>query len=140
MFFTVKGKVQGKARPRVTARNGFAHAYTPKNTKDYEKAIRSAYIASGGKKYTEALEVVIYTYRPLPKSRPKKIITELDTCKPDVDNIAKVVLDALNGVAYDDDKQIISLAVFKMPRTRDIEERIEVFIEPIKQDEIIDSE
>ena len=33
--------------------------------------------------------------------------------KPDVDNIAKAVLDALNGIAYDDDKQITSLVIDK---------------------------
>ena len=35
--FRVEGEPIGKGRPRVTARGGkFAHAYTPKKTKDYE--------------------------------------------------------------------------------------------------------
>lgn len=35
------------------------------------------------------------------------------TKKPDADNIAKTICDALNGVAYDDDKQIAWLSVYK---------------------------
>jgi Holliday junction resolvase RusA-like endonuclease len=33
--------------------------------------------------------------------------------KPDVDNIAKSILDALNGAAYDDDKQVVALMIHK---------------------------
>ena len=35
------------------------------------------------------------------------------TTKPDTDNIAKSILDSLNGIAYKDDKQIVSLKVDK---------------------------
>lgn len=41
-----------------------------------------------------------------------------DTGKPDCDNIAKAVLDALNGVAFDDDSQVVTLVVRKYPRVR----------------------
>ena len=46
--------------------------------------------------------------------------------KPDVDNIAKVVLDALNGLVYTDDKQVTDLRVRKR---YDTVERIEVIIQ-----------
>lgn len=35
------------------------------------------------------------------------------TIKPDTDNIAKIILDSLNGIAYKDDKQVIRLQVEK---------------------------
>ena len=35
------------------------------------------------------------------------------TIKPDTDNIAKSILDSLNGIAYKDDKQVIRLIVEK---------------------------
>ncbi|MEX5590971.1 RusA family crossover junction endodeoxyribonuclease, partial [Pseudomonas urmiensis] len=35
------------------------------------------------------------------------------TKKPDADNIAKAVTDALNGLAYKDDSQIVILSVYK---------------------------
>lgn len=33
--------------------------------------------------------------------------------KPDADNVAKIILDALNGIAYLDDKQVVDLGVHK---------------------------
>ena len=35
------------------------------------------------------------------------------TKKPDLDNIAKAILDSLNGIAYKDDSQIVSLLISK---------------------------
>ena len=61
------------------------------------------------------------TSRQLPKSTPKRVLSEPDTHKPDADNIAKIVLDALNGVAWLDDAQVTSLTVVKLDRTRDPE-------------------
>jgi len=57
---------------------------------------------------------------PIPKSttkRDRQLIMEgklLPTKKPDGDNIAKVICDALNGVAYEDDTQIVKLVVSKI--------------------------
>ena len=35
------------------------------------------------------------------------------TKKPDIDNVIKIITDALNGIAYDDDAQIVSLSATK---------------------------
>ena len=116
--FDVWGKVRGKGRPRFT-RGG--HAYTPKGTRDYERAIREAYENapdSPPEPFSGPIDVTIVTSRQLPKSTPKSVIREPDTHKPDVDNIAKVVLDALNGVAWHDDAQVTSLTVVKLDRER----------------------
>ena len=56
--------------------------------------------------------------RRLPRSAPKRVVSEPDTGKPDADNVAKLVMDALNGHAYEDDAQVTSLRVTKMPRSR----------------------
>lgn len=62
--------------------------------------------------------VAIVATRPLPKSRPKYVVYEPDTYKPDADNIAKLVLDGLNGRAWEDDAQVTDLTVSKTGRTR----------------------
>lgn len=125
--FTVYGKVRGKARPRVTKHGTF----TPKETREYERHIADAYREKGCKPFLGEVAVEVTTYRALPESRPKKCIQEPDTYKPDVDNIGKIVLDALNGVAYLDDKQVTMLYVDKRPRTRIPQEFIEVTISEI---------
>lgn len=61
----------------------------------------------------------IHAYYPIPKSTSKKnreMMIDgflLPTKKPDLDNVAKVVCDALNGIAYHDDTQICRLALYK---------------------------
>ena len=125
--FEVWGKVRGKGRPRFT-RGG--HAYTPNGTRDYERAIREAYENAPMRPpepFSGPIAVCIMTYRQLPKSTPKSVIREPDTHKPDADNVAKVVLDALNGVAWLDDAQVTSLTVIKLDRMRE-PERLSVHI------------
>ena len=125
--FDVFGKVSGKGRPRFT-RGG--HAYTPKGTRDYEMAIREAFENAPGRPqepFSGPIAVCIITYRQLPKSTPKSVCSEPDTHKPDIDNVAKIVLDALNGVAWEDDAQVVSLKVLKLNRTRS-PERLSVSI------------
>lgn len=57
-----------------------------------------------------AVSVVIGCYLERPKSRKKD---EHPTSRPDVDNYAKLVLDALNGIAWHDDAQVVSLSILK---------------------------
>ena len=111
------GKVQGKPRPRFSMAGGYPKAYPPKAAHQYEKWIATEYKRQGGKFYTGELKVVIHTFRAMPKSRPKKLVSEPDTYKFDADNIAKSVLDALNGVAWKDDTQVTELHIIKHPRT-----------------------
>lgn len=119
--FTVYGEPRGKARPRVVRnRNGRTRAYTPQRTKDYESEIRNAYIsAARGEIFQGAVAVTIIAVMMMSKSiskkaRDKMLLSKiLPTKKPDADNIAKVVCDALNGVAYRDDAQVSLLFVKK---------------------------
>ena len=110
--FFVDGMPQGKGRPRFTGKR----AYTPKKTADYEKRIAQSY---DGECLAGALFVDITAFFPIPKSYTKTQKNAIEkgnlapTKKPDADNIGKIVLDALNGVAYEDDKQVVDLRVKK---------------------------
>lgn len=122
MQFTVEGKPQGKARARTFYDNrlGRMNSITPAQTKSYEDLIRWSYTAAGGKYLGDAtLQVDIQAFYPIPKgfnkAKTKDAVTQKlrPTTKPDCDNIIKVVLDALNGVAYYDDKQVICVSCNK---------------------------
>lgn len=116
-------RVPVKRRPR------FSHgvAYVDAKTKADEKAVRDAY---HGIKHEGAVSVEIHVYGKLPKSRPKRIESEPNTVKPDADNIAKAVLDGLNGVAFEDDSQVTELTVIKHDRRRDSANYILCCIKP----------
>lgn len=118
--FEVGGVPVGKARPRVTFRNGRAMAYTTERTREYENRVKAAYKkAYGNTKVDGVLQIDVIAYFEPPKSTSKKRrAAMLDwqipyTKKPDTDNILKAVMDALNGVAYDDDSKIIAVYGFK---------------------------
>ena len=112
-----------KERPRATVVGGHARIYTPRTTEDYEKKIRSAWVkANGEDPFSGPVVVRIHFGMPIPKSATKanreKMLSRLQrpTVKPDVDNLGKSVLDALNGVAYKDDNQIVTLLAKKYYR------------------------
>ena len=127
----VEGRIQGKSRPRFSTKTG--RAFTPKNTIVYENWIKSSYIEQCNKYYEGAVRVRIEVYYAIPKSCTKKRLQDIREgkdypCKkPDCDNVVKVVLDSLNGIAYKDDAQVIELTVIK--RWTEEKERIEFEIE-----------
>ena len=117
MIFTITGEPRGKQRPRVTTRGGYAHAYTPTETTAYEKRIKYGYVMQGGSKIDGAVRLEVWAFMQIPKSASKKHAAELEgtpcTKKPDADNILKIVMDALQGTAYCDDKQITEAVIHK---------------------------
>lgn len=115
--FTIPGKPQGKGRPRAS-RDG--HMYTPKTTREYEKLISICYKMQSGLDFGDApISMSIRMYFPIPKSTPKakRVLMVSDdirpTVKPDIDNVMKSICDALNGIAYKDDTQIVSAFLYK---------------------------
>ena len=111
-------EVPAKARPRFDRRSG--RVYTDSKTKEFEDAIGGAWLRQCGADrcdFTGEVEVDVEVWRPLAKSNPKKRVGSADLMKPDPDNIAKVVCDALNGVAFRDDSQVTYLSVNYNPRT-----------------------
>ena len=111
----VTGKIRGKARPRVCR----GHAFTPKDTVQYEKLVRECYKEQDGRYLEGSIKALIIAYYKIPKSYSKKRVQairdglEKPRKKPDADNIGKIILDSLNGIAYKDDSQIIELSVIK---------------------------
>lgn len=116
--FEIPREPVGKARPRYT-RNG--KPYTPSKTSNYESVVKACFIRAYGKRVAidGPVKISIDARCPIPKSWPKwkKQDAEtgklLPTVKPDVDNIAKIILDALNGIAFEDDKNVTSLQIDK---------------------------
>lgn len=115
MQFIVKGRPQGKKRPRFSR---VSHTvYTPRETTNYETQIALAFKVGGGRCIPagQCVSVSVTAFFPVPKSYSKgkrKACIDGDIRpdkKPDMDNILKVVLDGLNSVAYEDDKQVIEL-------------------------------
>lgn len=123
----------GKPRPRITRKGGKTYAYTPKKYQDCETKIAYEYERQGGEFFGAGeLAVNIIICRKQPKGTPKKYYEIEDTVRPDIDNIAKSVLDALNGVAYTDDCQVTSLKVDKQPRRKIEYECIFVSVSAVK--------
>lgn len=116
----INGKVQGKGRPRFSRISGTV--YTPQPTKDYEARIKAAYRQEGGTIIDSDIPLyVAVTAYIQPPSRWKKAEREdaiqgkiFPQCKPDADNILKIILDGLQGVAYEDDKQVIKCTCTKV--------------------------
>ncbi len=120
MTFEIIGEPQGKARPRFT-RQG--HTYTPAATKAYEQAVAWAYKAKYGTVQfckDVPLRMDIMAYYGIPNSASKAKRADMlsgkirPTKKPDYDNVAKIIADALNGLAFYDDAQIVDGNVTKL--------------------------
>lgn len=120
--FTVYGEPKAKGRPRVSVRKSgdgkstFARAYTPKQTVIYENQVKLEYENQcGSYRFPDdaMLDIRIFAYYGIPKSTSKKKRELMlagkirPTKKPDFDNIAKIICDSLNGIAYQDDKLIV---------------------------------
>ena len=115
----IPGKPLGKQRPRVL-KTGIA--YTPKETVNYETFVKMLYLEkyAGKKPFEGPVSMLISAFYQIPKSASKgrrEAMARhhiLPTTRPDIDNIAKIIMDALAGVAYQDDKQVTSCAINKL--------------------------
>lgn len=127
--------VAHQGRPRI--RNGTRGAWLYEASDDeqrkrviageFRKVFRGPYPAFDG-----PVSVSIEVSAPLPKKRPKRVVDEPYTAKPDADNVAKQVLDALNGLAYEDDARVTELTVRKVPRTRETQSETRVLVRPAR--------
>ena len=143
IHFKYEGEPVGKGRPKVTARQGkFAHAYTPKKTKEYEEAIRFAFNISNCEKLpvfdkdTPLEAKMIFAFK-VPKSYSKKmrkmcLTGEVaHTKRPDTDNCIKAVLDAVTGEtgAFPDDSSVVKIYAEKIYAE---EPYVEVWIDELR--------
>ena len=114
---TVPGRPVPKGRPRLGVRGKKAFIYTPPATREYEKLVGWVAKCSGCKPLNGPLAVNLYLYI---KGR-----------SGDVDNYCKSLLDGLNGIAYQDDGQVVELLVRKHKAKRKEEERVEIEIREV---------
>lgn len=132
--FTVYAKAVGKGRPRLTTRFGHPHAYTPAKTKAFETVIKWAAkramcqrppVASGRAVF---VQITVSLVPPLSwsKKRRSEAFGAFCSKKPDTDNVAKAILDAMNGIVYEDDAQVAGLVVQKFYAEKD-EINIKIF-------------
>lgn len=136
VHFMIPGRPKGKDRPRVSQRGGKMHAFTPKPTKEYEKKVRAVFQeAPGSAMITGAAAVRIIAWFPIPKSARKDDRRRMEKgailpgTRPDIDNLAKVILDGLNGIAFADDSKVASLTVQKRYSSGD--GAVEVWVSPV---------
>lgn len=118
--FEIPGPVTGKGRPRINTYT--CRAYTPNKTKEYEELAKQYFVL----KYPRHIpiegrvKVSIIAYFKIPKGTKKKNEELMlsgnisPTKKPDIDNIEKIILDAMNSLAFKDDNQITKLEIEKV--------------------------
>ena len=145
--FTIPGEPRGKGRPRFT-KAGIA--YTDSETRAYENTVRGAYrrAAQGAAPIRAGVPVAVHitAYFGIPRNLTRREQYDIasgrtrPTKKPDLDNIIKIVCDALNPVkdkktgavifegAYADDAQVVIAVQEKCYSDKP---RVEVTIKPI---------
>lgn len=122
MQFEIIGATVGKSRPKFSTVHGFAQAIKPKDDVIYENLVKLSFQQSKSGDYDlfdKPIKMKIEAFFDIPKTFSKKRTIEAaegrisPQKKPDVDNIAKIICDALNKVAYKDDTQIVELTIIK---------------------------
>lgn len=113
----VPGDPMGKQRPKFNRWTKSAH--TPEKTLNYETYVKELYVNNRLPMLEGYIGIDITAFYKIPKSTSNKKRQQmlnnelLPDKKPDLDNVAKIICDALNAIAYLDDKQIVSLTVNK---------------------------
>jgi Holliday junction resolvase RusA-like endonuclease len=116
--FDVAGDPVPQPRARISTRGGFGRAYVPQKhpVHAYRRAIAFEAMKAGATPGRGRVSVVIDAVFVRPayhKTKSGLKVSAPDLPRQDVDNIAKAVLDALNGVAWVDDTQVSRLVVEK---------------------------
>jgi Holliday junction resolvase RusA-like endonuclease len=119
--FTIPGAPVGKGRPRFARRGRFTAVYTPEKTASFENLVKlkAEEAMQGSSPIAGAVSVELTLCVPIPASFSKKkraaaLNDEIfPTTKPDCSNVQKGVEDAMNGIVYNDDKQIVRVLVKK---------------------------
>jgi Holliday junction resolvase RusA-like endonuclease len=119
--FTVDGDPIPKGRPRFARRGKFVQTYTDAKTIDYEThvAMRARHAIGATEPLKGALSVFLYLRYTIPASYSKKrkeaCLAGLEYPKRiDIDNVYKSITDAMNGIVYLDDSQIVEAHIKKV--------------------------
>lgn len=141
MTFTIPGEPCAKGRPRFSRQGQFVRTYTPAKTVNYESLVVLEFQSAGGKMLEGMISMTVKAYYPIPKSASKKAHRQMatgevrPTKKPDTDNVLKIVADALNGIAYKDDSQIVTSHIEKWYSD---EPHMDVIIEEVRNESLCD--
>ena len=110
----VLGEPVAQARAKFTTVNGYARAYDPARSRHYKEYIRLAAAAKAPEKLLSGpIDLEVRIYRPIPKSFGKRKSEAAErglirpTTKPDNDNYIKGIKDALKGIIWHDDSQVV---------------------------------
>jgi len=127
--FVVYGKPVPKARPQFSRMHGKMRTFTPQTTVDFEKLVKE----EAKKHFSAPLEGAVSVYLSFFLPRPQHLIWKTKPMpaihcdkRPDIDNLAKSVIDGLTGIAFKDDGQISSLHLVKRYHAGDKEPRVEI--------------
>lgn len=121
--FFVQGEPKAQPRPKARRVKNFVQIYTPTTAKEWKQAIVKACLQNAPKcVLTSPIRLSIVFYMPRPKSdfksngQLKSNAQTYHTKKPDIDNLAKAVMDAISdsGVIWHDDKQVCSIGCYKV--------------------------
>ena len=125
---------RGKQRPRMATKGKFTRAYTPKETREWTEDARLHLkklwsLAPFTKGVPVGIKIIAV------HSRPQRLLRKRDpegriwkTSKPDADNITKILLDSLNGIAWDDDCQVCDEQTLKYYAAKGEKPHVEVCI------------
>ncbi len=138
LFIEIPGEPVAQGRPRATTINGRVRLYDPVKSKNYKEHVRlvaqSARHRAGIRLFTGPLRVRMVIHRKIPtrfRKREKELASVgkiRPTTKPDSDNYSKSLLDAMNGIIYEDDSQVVDLSVSKFYSENP---RVEIRVEEI---------
>lgn len=133
----ILGEPVAQGRPRFSRQGGFVKAYDPAKSRDYKSYVRLIAAQNAPDSPVEgAIEFSLRIYRAIPKGMPKykreaaKEGRLRPVTKPDVSNVLKGVEDALKGVWYKDDSQIVGYGV--LGKWYDERPRIEIMMRELE--------
>lgn len=114
-YFEIPGVPVAKGRPRFARVGAHVRTFTPQKTQRYEDTVRMMAQAAGVPFREGPVSLSIHAVWPMKGTPLKKGCRPSvpKTSRPDVDNIAKTICDALNGIAWKDDSQVVSLVCTK---------------------------
>lgn len=118
-IFEINERAIGKQRPCYSSKT--RRMYTPEATRSFEEKVKWSFMCKynismrlSEKPFKAKITAIFKPADSLSKKKKEELIRKVDyTHKPDADNVAKIILDSLNGLAYKDDSQVTALLVFK---------------------------
>lgn len=135
--FTVWGEPVAQGRPKFARIGNHVTAYDPAKSRNYKNIIRDEAIKVKPDKPMECpLSLTVQVFRTIPKSFSKKKVAQAlagelrPTTKPDLKNVLTGVEDALKGIVWRDDSQVVDFG--ESGKWYSENPRVEVVIREIK--------